>query len=295
MMMKSKNFCEFVKKHRLTIYLILVITISWSIWIPMTLDKFNIIDFRIPIIIGQSIGGFSPLLSLIILDVISGGSYNLKMIFSSIKFKKEGAIWLFLAAFTYPLLAITGNIINFLVGNEIQLNIFQPETLQLLGFGLIGIVPLLFFVSLFSSPLLEEPGWRGFTLGQLQRKFGRQLGSFLLGSFWWLWHQPINIVNGLKISIYSYISMVAYSFIIDSIFNLSKKNLLCAMFAHSSFAISTRFFMFTFIYQSTNWFVPLMFLIVIIILRIHEWKKSSISESLTNDQSLYSIDSIIRN
>jgi hypothetical protein len=259
-----------VEKYTILIFFLLALTLSWLIWIPMALDRLDIINFKIPIIVGQSIGGLAPLFSMILLDKISKGAINIKEIFDQIRLKGKKTLWLPIAAAILPLLSIIGNLINFLVGNEINLFIIKNEPLDTLGLWLIGIIPLLFFTGLLSSPLFEEPCWRGFALGILQGRFGKQIGSLLLGSFWWIWHQPINIANGLEVSLYSYLLMVSHSFIIDSLYNLSNKNLLAAMFAHSSLIVT-----FTFIYISKNPYILLMFLFAIITLRIIEWKEDS--------------------
>lgn len=261
---------KLVDKYKLLIFFLMALTLSWLIWIPMALNQLNIINFKIPIIIGQSIGALAPLFSIILLDKISKGAINIKEIFDRIRLRGKKNLWLPIAAVTLPLLTIIGNLINFLVGNEIHLFIFKNEPLEALGFWLIGIIPLLFFAGLVSSPLFEEPCWRGFALGMLQGRFGRQIGSLLLGSFWWIWHQPINIANGLEISFYSYLLMVSHSFIIDSLYNLSNKNLLAAMFAHSSLIVT-----YAFIYSSNNPYILLMILLAIITLRIFEGKGDS--------------------
>jgi len=217
---------------------------------------------------GKASGSMAEALEAILGNRISKGAINIKEIFDRIRLRGKKNLWLPIAAVTLPLLTIIGNLINFLVGNEIHLFIFKNEPLEALGFWLIGIIPLLFFAGLVSSPLFEEPCWRGFALGMLQGRFGRQIGSLLLGSFWWIWHQPINIANGLEISFYSYLLMVSHSFIIDSLYNLSNKNLLAAMFAHSSLIVT-----FNFIYSSNNPYILLLFLFGIISLRILEWKE----------------------
>ncbi|UCC20177.1 MAG: CPBP family intramembrane metalloprotease [Promethearchaeota archaeon] len=277
--MKAGNLKKLIERYQVLIFFLMGLAISWSIWIPMALDQLNIIQFKIPIIVGQSIGAFGPLISLFILDKISKGAIGLKEIFDSIRIKGERIIWLIPAALILPLLTILGNIINFFIGNESQLNILKSEPLVLLGYGLFGVIPLLLFAGLFSSPLFEEPCWRGYGLRKLQGRFGRHIGSLLLGTYWWLWHQPINIANGLEVNLYSYLLMLSYSFIFDSIYNLSNKNLLSAMFAHSS-AIVT----YTFIYQSDNLYVLLMFLIVIITLRILEWKRRESISAFKEEQ-----------
>jgi len=275
--MKPKKLIE---RHELFIFFTVALVLSWTIWIPMALDRLNLIQFKIPIIIGQSIGGLCPLFTLFFLDKISRGTIGAKAIFDQIQLKGEKKIWLFPAALLLPLLIITGNSINFLFEKEKQFIILKTEMLELYGYGLILIIPVLLLLLLFSSPLFEEPCWRGYGLGKLQNRLGKQAGSLLLGTYWWLWHQPINIANGMQVSVYSYLFMVSQSFIIDSLYNLSNKNLLSAMLAHSSLIVA-----YNFIYQLDNPYTLLVFACCLFTLRIIEWKKKEPSLNL-KDQLL---------
>lgn len=235
----------------------------------MALNRLNLITFDIPIIIGQSIGAFGPLITLYLLEKLSNGSIGFKKIFDSIQIKGKKAYWLIPAAITLPILTILGNFIDSGIMNT-QFMIFKPEILDNLGYWLILLIPGMLIICLLSSPFFEEPCWRGFALGELQMKFGRHLGSLFLGSFWWLWHQPINIANGLEVSFYSYLFMVGQSFIYDSLFNLSGKNLLSAMLVHSSSIVS-----YNYLFHENNLSGLFVILIVIIGLRILEWKIDS--------------------
>ncbi len=123
-----------------------------------------------------------------------------------------------------------------------------------------------FVTGLVSSPLFEEPGWRGFALPRLQQRLGRELGSLAVGTLWWLWHQPSNLTFGIRPTLYGYLSMVAFSFLIDSLFNLSGGNLLTAMLAHRS--AST---VFDWLYESPGHpFLPGLMFVVVMMLRIRE-------------------------
>lgn len=269
-MMIKKSFGEKVFENKLLIYFVFVLIISWAVWIPMALNNLKIIVFEIPLLLGSTIGAFGPLITLIILEKLTKRRVSADEIFKTIRLRSgPGRRWLIIAAVIFPLLTIGGTLLNFAVGNEANLQVLAPAPLQDLGWWLIGLIPLTFCGMLFSSPLLEEPGWRGFALGQLQEKFGRQLGSIMLGSFWWIWHVPLNIASGLNITIYSYCLMVAHSFLIDSIFNSSQKNLLSAMFAHASIWLT-----FTYFYSGTdNWYVVGIFIATVVVLRFWEWKK----------------------
>jgi uncharacterized protein len=76
---------------------------------------------------------------------------------------------------------------------------FVPFTLAaLLGLGdgpgalaaALPTLPLLLLVQLLTSGLGEEPGWRGYLLPALQRRFAGERPIWLLGVLWAVWHYP---------------------------------------------------------------------------------------------------------
>jgi membrane protease YdiL (CAAX protease family) len=48
---------------------------------------------------------------------------------------------------------------------------------------------------LFQGPLNEEPGWRGFALPKLQRKYSSIIASIIIGIIWGFWHLPLYITG----------------------------------------------------------------------------------------------------
>lgn len=220
------------------------------------------------LIIPSTLGGISPVLTLWFLEKYTGDKVYLTKIILTTKKWREIVPWLVLAAFALPLITTIGNLVSFAFGLELQLGLLNPEPAEL-GIALIAIVPLTFFPGLLSSPLLEEPGWRGFALPKLQARFGREIGSLLLGSYWWLWHQMSNISFGIYPSVLGYLSMLGHSFAIDSMYNLSRRNILAAMFAHQSM-----FIMFTYLYRTGNELAALVIIcltwVFVLVLRLRE-------------------------
>lgn len=264
---------DFIVRHQLAIFAIMTLIIGWFWWAQMVLQLWP----QEYIIIPSSLGGISPILTLLILQKLTDHGVELDGIVKTAKVGYKHLPWLVLAAFALPLLITVGNVLSFLFGLETTLVLLNPDPAHL-GWALLAIVPITFFPGLITSPLFEEPGWRGFALPKLQRMFGREIGSLLVGSYWWLWHQMSNISFGLFPSVAGYVYMVGQSFTIDSMYNLSRRNLLVAMFAHQSLFIA-----FTYLYNTSNDFAIIIIAAVIwlyvLVLRVTEHKRN-IPESL---------------
>lgn len=50
--------------------------------------------------------------------------------------------------------------------------------------------------TLFSGPIAEELGWRGFALPRLQARYNALLSSLILGIIWCCWHLPLFFISG---------------------------------------------------------------------------------------------------
>lgn len=210
-------------------FFILTIPLGWFWWIQILLGLWP----NELILIPSSLGGLSPVFSVWLIDRFSD-SDNLNKILSSVKEWQNVIPLLLLATILFP----TQNIASKLASSalNIPVMILEPVTAEL-GLSLIIIIPITFFCGLATSPLLEEPAWRGYALPRLQVKYGVNVASLFLGSYWWLWHQMMNLAFGMKPTFLHYLSMLGQSFIIDSLYLSSKRVILVAMFAHQSLFI----------------------------------------------------------
>ncbi len=244
---------KFGSKNSLVLFFVLTISLTWIWWIPMALGLWPA-ELRI---VPSSLGGISPILTLWILQKWSNHKVDLNRIIASVHNWRTNIPWLLAAVFILPVLTTLGNILNYILGFEDQFTLLEPGPAEL-GLILIPVIPITFVANLITSSLFEEPGWRGFALPKLQEKLGRELGSFVIGSYWWLWHQMSNIAFGEYPTVLGYLLMLGHSFTIDSLFNLSKRNLLAAMFAHSSLFVTI-----TYLYKTANILSSIILLIII--------------------------------
>ena len=253
-----------ILKYKVLLFYTFTFAISWSAWFLMS----RLYDGGQPtavIYVLSSLGGLGPLISFFILEKLSNAGLTVKQVLPQINIRGAKAIWILLAIFAWPLLTILGNVGYTILGREEAFRLIVPGP-DMLGVLVIPVMAIQFAAALITSPLFEEPGWRGFALTELQTKFGREAGSLVVGVLWWAWHQPMNLTFGLQPTLYAAISMVALSFMFDSLFNLSGKNLFIPMLAHQSSGT-----VLTFLYQGTDNLLQLGLLIgFVIILRVRE-------------------------
>ncbi|HEX2961098.1 MAG TPA: CPBP family intramembrane glutamic endopeptidase [Ignavibacteriales bacterium] len=169
-------------KHRLTLYYVLAIAFSWSIFIAVD-------GFLIP---GENNAGIAKLIALYghaaaMLGPLLAGIFTLKYGRKSLlkmdwklnKFYRYGlyfffSIWILPAALFLPF------------DKAMRLN------LSLNGYDLVFIVSYLFVG--WIAGIGEEYGWTGFILRELSGKIGKCRAVFVSGILRGLWHLPLLII-----------------------------------------------------------------------------------------------------
>jgi uncharacterized protein len=177
---------------------------------------------------------FSPTLSAAIVTLFIGGWKDLKKLFSGFAHWRVRGWW-YLAAFSLALFPLLFALVYHLLG-------FSSPGLEP-GMTIPVLLANLVF-TLFSGPIAEEAGWRGFALPRLQKRFGALLSSLILGSIWACWHLPFYAISGggagLPFPIYFMMVLVMTVFI-TWIFNNSNGSLLLCVLTHFSFNASSAF------------------------------------------------------
>jgi membrane protease YdiL (CAAX protease family) len=256
-----------ISKHKVVFFYLFSFAISWSAWFVMARIVAITPGVDALTLAFSTIGGLGPLISLLILEKMTSKGVVVEDILSKIKLRGPRWHWFLPAIFSYPFITILGQLMYRCLALETQVKLIKPGPDEL-GLLVIPTMVIHFVGSLATSPLFEEPGWRGFALGELQTKFGREVGSLIVGVLWWIWHQPMNITFGLMPSIHSFLMMLSLSFMIDSLFNLSGRNLLTAMFAHQSIGSVN-----TFLNRGSNNVFQLIFTILIVVI-LRFWEKA---------------------
>ena len=230
-----------VARAYLVLYFGLAIPLAWLFWIPLTLINRGIWTppVSVPAIVWSTLGAISPLVTLGVIQRVSHHAVTLKGIFSNVRWKEARSSWTLASPFVvlgiYLVTAAGGATVAFArEPNAWPWHLFRPDVFSTLNWWILLVIPMHFLPSLLTSPLFEEPGWRGFAFENLQRYLPRDIASLIVGSYWWLWHQGMNLAFGLNPSLFGYLSMLLDSFAIDALYSLSNRNLLAAMLAHQA-------------------------------------------------------------
>jgi membrane protease YdiL (CAAX protease family) len=205
-----------------------VITFAWS-WIPWlacvlcgpeTLEK-----IRTPAI---AFGAFGPAIGALCSVRTTGGTGAVRTFLKSFMTLSFGwntwiAIFITLGAST----AVAWILPRFF--GEAGVSTLLPS---------VFIFPLYWLLMVFLGGGQEEIGWRGYILRFLEIKFGRWLGSGILGLIWASWHLPLWFIPGTYQANWNFggfvILTLGYSFFYSWVREASGKRPLAGMIAHGT-------------------------------------------------------------
>ena len=218
----------FLSRHPLTAFFIL----AYAIAALVTFAHLYLMPLPYPVLWFLQI--FSPTISAVIVSGLTGGAAEIRKLFSGFARWKVGFKW-YLAAGSLTLFPLLVALVYALLGNPVPG--IAPGTTA------VFLLSRLAF-TLFSGPVAEETGWRGFALPRLQRRFGALGSSLILGALWACWHLPFYAQSGggagLPFVIYFAMIMVLTIFL-TWIFNNTGGSLGLCVLAHFLFNFDSAF------------------------------------------------------
>jgi membrane protease YdiL (CAAX protease family) len=212
-----------------------LITFSWAwiLWLPLVLCGFGIIPLS------------KDMLSVLSIPAIGLGAFGPAVgAFCSLRTTKgKGAIRTYLKSFLSLKFGWKAWIAIFIVFGLstaaawiIPECFSEPRVSMLLPSIL--IFPLYWLLMVFVGGGQEEIGWRGYILPLLENKFGRWLGSGILGLIWASWHLPLWFIPGATQTYMNFggfiMLMLGYSFLFSWVREASGKRPLAGMIVHGT-------------------------------------------------------------
>ena len=178
-----------VRAHPLAFFLGLTFLLSWSIWLPMALDRYALLPARLNstyVQVGRMLGTFGPAISAILLSLAIGGKPGAKVLLGQLGKWRVGWGFFAAAALVYPsLVFLVAGLYRLLPGSG-------PLPFLPVSVSSVIVTPIILALTVLG----EEIGWRGFALPHLQRRFPAVQSSLILGTIHTFWHLPFWTVLG---------------------------------------------------------------------------------------------------
>lgn len=134
---------------------------------------------------------FGPFVAAVIVGAIVEGWLRVRVLLRSIVHWRGAPIG-YLVAIGFPILAQ-------LLANVIPHSAPSPQTrAATASVGQIAVTVAV--LAIFSGPLGEEPGWRGFALPELMQRHAEVSASLIVGVVWSTWHLPLTLHQNSALS-----------------------------------------------------------------------------------------------
>lgn len=134
------------------------------------------------------------LLAIISMVVFTG--YKTGVMVEMFTTSKKNLIWVCASVCVFPLLMVVS-----MLGTRGKITIMQAYVAGDSISNLVIYAAVLFAFNLvFGGSLGEEPGWRGFALPVLLKKYSPVRASVILGVYWALFHAPIDVSHGFMLN-----------------------------------------------------------------------------------------------
>jgi membrane protease YdiL (CAAX protease family) len=173
-----------IKRRPVMAYFAMTFVISWGgvlilgapYGMPTTREQFEAVY---PIVFLPYLLG--PVVSSLVMTGVIDGKAGFRDLLSRLLRWRVAAGWYAVALLTAPLLVMVILLALSLISPAFLPGIFTTDdrlTLVLTGLG----------VGLFGGGLLEEPGWTGFAVPRLRRRYGVFATGLIVGAVWGVWH-----------------------------------------------------------------------------------------------------------
>jgi uncharacterized protein len=199
---------RWVQRHPVIAYVALAYTLSWLTWLPVLLGVGGI-----ALII---LGGFGPLVAALVVTQYTGSSVR-AWARQIVQWRVPFGYYVYALGLP-PLLYGLVDVVLALLGYDIDPALLLKRVPAYLA--------TLVFVAVLAGGL-EEPGWRGFALPRLQRRYTPVVATLILGLAWGVWHVPLYGPLGFAVPL-------VLAFFYTWLYNRTGSVLLCILL-HASF------------------------------------------------------------
>ena len=234
-----------IRSHETASFFVLTFAFTWAFWIPSAVIFAGSASpdslITSPLFVSlQTLGAVGPSVVAIALTLVLHGKEQVRALLRRFKPSRHLAGWYVVAATLAPGLTVLTMATESIVSGDpfVDPGSGLAEMASEMGWvGAVVILPVVFASQLFSSPLLEEAGWRGFALPRMQARVSALTASLMLGAAWGLWHLPLVLAYGDRLAPYL-VGLTAYTVLMTWVFNSGGGNMFLALLFHASLNLS---------------------------------------------------------
>jgi uncharacterized protein len=212
---------KWVRKHQIPLFFALALAVTWTGFVPFYTSG------------GESIPWFTfgPALAALAVAGIANGWAGVQPILAATIRWRVRPIW-YVVALGLPFVAqLVSVLLNPAFGSVGPHWSAIPPMAQML--------PMILLFAIFSGPVGEEIGWRGFALPQLLMRFSALNASLILGVVWAVWHLPLILVDDF--TTYGALMPVFAAIVFTWVFQNASGSALLAILMHISHQNSVRY------------------------------------------------------
>jgi uncharacterized protein len=230
-----------VMRHPLGSYLLLAFVSAWLFWVPLAwlLREGAATPGSALAVALQTFGVTGPLIAAVVVTGLTRGKTGVRRLLGGLRRWRVGPWWYAAACLVVPVLTVIGVAVRAALGVGPAVSEGSVLATRLAEDGWIGVVltfPLLLLWQCFGSPLLEEPGWRGFALPHMQRRLPAAWAALLIGAIWALWHLPIYLALEENLAL-SFALITMKGFFLGWLY-INTRSLLIAVLGHASINVA---------------------------------------------------------
>jgi membrane protease YdiL (CAAX protease family) len=235
---RGGGLARWASAHPLGAFLAVTFAITW----PYELLVFGLLDLEF---VPWSIPGtFGPAIAAYVVTRSVDGRAGLHALWERMKLWRVGLRWYLFALVVLPAAVVAGYV-------------FTSDPKQNVDDGAF-VVAAAYVSSLLILTLMgggqEEPGWRGFALPRMQKRWGPLKASLVLGVVWGVWHLPLFVFvpdydnadpGFLNVTamflVFTACLTIGFSVILTWLANHTRASVLLAMLAHGSVNAASQF------------------------------------------------------
>jgi CAAX protease family protein len=239
---------SWIMRHELIAYLLLTFATAWSFWVPLAILYKGGSDLealtRSPlVIVMQTVGVAAPVIAAIVVTGITRGRRGVGRLLGGLKRWRVGLWWYAAACLLVPAITVIGIGVRATLGVRPAVPEASALAVMLGDIGWTGVIltfPLQLVAQCFGTPLLEEPGWRGYALPRIQNRVPAAWAALLVGAIWGFWQLPLLLAFQENLPVL--LSLITLQGFFLGWLYINTRSLLVAVLGHASLNVADNTF-----------------------------------------------------